>query len=790
MSTNPLPPKKVADLNARELHIFKQWIGHEPGGGLVPYPTPEERHTRRRRERWKQRYAGKGNPEPSLLIKAEQLKRLGQNVKVHPAAKKWQEHVFKEADEVAGLDQTFWSSFISELGPWNCRGNYCPHCIGNKSGEGLNLYFWDWNWRNPDSLRCPHCGFSFPDARYPEEGELVLPRLNQRYTFYVRPDETTTTDWRRGEKAARYVGEPVHVSFAGNLRAMKLAWALGKATPLSLAYAISRKKKYARTLQHILLRMAEVYPGFPLHSYLQDSVDADPGYAVEHADALPTVFKRNACFSAYTGRADAFFHGETTTVKTKVASGLWGASRLAPEMAATADTFVSLFQAYDLVKTALPRPARVRIEQEFLLELYLDVKAYTPITNKAGPVRAARVAFGLVYGDERELKAGLAGFHAILAGQFYPDGSMKEAPVYGHKPIGEGLWRIPEMLRGHTDLYAQGLYRRALQTLVELATPAGLWPALDDSYACSRLPQRTVDIARLRCGIPIPGPTGTPSDFAITNEDLADKTKRTKPRVLNKYYADRRLACLGIGAGPDRIQLYLSGADGLTGHRHHDVMNVQLFAGHWDVFPDLGYLWDHPGKKWAAATPSHQTVTVDELNSSAAKPSELLAFVDKGNARHVDMMTTLANGTVLRRAVTLIRKPDGLPMLIDVFEVNGAGTHDYTMRANMPSGQSTVPGIRKEDPVFFSPVGSQDFYVPPRHPAKPAKFALDRRLQPRRQFLYQGHSHYPLRHFMTGGKTPGGWQATWSRHPRRVTAHVLSDCDELITYQSPAWRSQ
>ncbi len=790
MKTLPLPLKNIAALNARELRIFKQWIGHTPGGDTVPYPSPEEKTLRKRREQWKRHYAGKGASEPKLLIRNDQLKRLRQNVRCHPAAKKWQEQIFKETDEVVDRGTEFWSSLISEMGPWNCRGNYCPHCIGKKSGEGLNLYFWDWDWQDPGKLKCPYCATIFPNSRYPEEGVLDLPRLKKRYTFYLRPEEIATKDWRMGTAAARYAGEPVHVSFSGNIRAMKLSWALAKTTPLSLAYAISGKIKYAKAVQHILVRMAEVYPGYPLHSYLQDTVDADPGYAVENADSLPTVFKRNPCITAYSGQAGSFFHGNTTTKLTKVASGLWGSSRLAPEMAATADTFVSLFQAYDLVKKAIPQRTRVRIEQHFLLEFYLDVKAYTPITNKAGPVRAARVAFGLVYNHARELKAGLDGFHAIMAGQFYPDGSLKEAPVYGHKPIGEGLWKIPEMLRGHTDLYRDSLYAKGLGMLVDISTPAGLFPPLDDSYSSSRLPNRTADIARLRCGIPIPHRSNTPSDFAIMNADLSAKIPRETSHALNRFYEDRRLVCMGFGSGSNRIQMYLSGADTRMTHRHHDVMSLQLFAGRWDVFPDLGYLWDHPGKQWATSTPSHQTVTIDEMNSLGAEPSKLLGYVDQGRSRFVDIETKLHGGITLRRAVTLLRKSDGLPILIDIFDVEGGETHDYHMRAHVPIEIPAVLGGGKEEQTFFSPVGSQDFYNPPKAPIKPASFSVGPSLRPRKQTLFQEHSHYELRNFFTGGRVKGEWQATWKRKERRVTAHVLSGCDELITYQSPAWRSQ
>jgi len=773
------------------MQTFRRWIGFDGGTKAVPYPTPEEAQVRRRRERWKRRYAGKGAEVPRLLVRAEHIEQVQKNAARHSIAKRWVEDIVRRADLVAEQDQIFWNGFIDELAPWNCRGNYCPHCIGKKSAEGLNRYFWNWNWRDPERIACPFCGISYPDARYPEQGLLILPRLGQEYSFYLRPEEQASADWRLGEFAARYVNQPTHVSFAGNIRAMKLEWALAQVGPLSLAHAFEGEQRYAQAVEKILLRLAEVYPRYPLRSYVHDIIDADPGYATEHADALPTVFKRNACMAVYDGRYGGFAHAQTTTQNTKVASGLWGCSRIAPELSATAQMFLSLFQAYDLVKGTIAPQSRKRIEQNFLLEFFLDVRAYENITNKAGPVRAARVAFGLVYDDEREIKAGLDGFHRILNSQFYADGSMKESPLYGHKPIGEDLWRIPEMLRGRVDLYDDGLYRSALSAFAELATPLGTQPVLDDTYDTTRVPKRTVDIARERCGIHIADPGGAPSDFAVLNSNLSTPQKRARHSALNKYYEGRHLACIGFGTGAKRVQLYMSGEDALKhGHRHADALNVQLYAGPWEVFPDVGYIWDHPGKKWPHATASHQTVVVDEKNSVAVAPSRLLGFCGEGRARFVDMAVELEGGIELRRALTLLRLNDGTPLLIDLFEVEGGRLHDYQMRAQLPSDPIRVAGPQRLLPETFEAQGSMQHYEKPSRPPRPPQVQIHTAvLKPRKKMLYQQHSYYPLRDFRSGGKMDGGWTAVWKKGQCQVRAHVLTPCSELIAYRSPAWRS-
>ena len=756
-ATLPLPDKPVHRLNKPEMDVFRRWMGFESGGGHVIYPTQEESDSRQRRERWKRRYAGKGAEEPCLLIRAEQISRLRSNARKSAHARRWLDGLLRQAKIAAELSEGFFESFIPDLGPWNPGGNFCPNCVHRKSPEGINNYFWNWDWRNPDRLECPYCGIAYPNSRYPENGTLHLWRLNRTYHFHVLKDELETDDWRLGEEAGRFVGQPIHVSFSGNIRSLKIRWALAQVEPLGIAYALTGRAAYTRAVERILLRMAEVYPGYPLQSYFQDVVDADPGYATENADSLPTVLKRNACIGVYDGRY-GYGHERTTTRTTPVATGLWGSSRIANELTSTGVTFLKCFQGYDLVKAAIDPEVRRRIEQDFLLELYLDTRAYERITNKAGSIRAARVAFGLVYGSKKELNSGLEGFRKIIESQFHPDGSMKETPLYGHKPIGEDLWQIPEMLRGTHDLYGKGTYPAALQALADTALPSGKFPPLDDCFERSYTPQRTADIALERCGIRIPGPTDPPSEFALYNVDLSKRESRpASGPALNRYYDGRHLACLGYGSGKNRVQMYLLGEDGERVHRHAGPLTVQLYAGGREIFPDLGYICDHPGNQWVKATPSHQTVTVDGGSSYPAEPSRLLGYSDRGNSRYVDMAVRLKSGATLRRALTLLRKPDGLPILVDVFDVVGGRIHDYPSRVVARPGQ-----LRLKGPV----------------------------LEPRGRKLYQDHSFYPLIDFQTAGAIDGGWSATWGRGRESVRATVLTPCSELITYRSPGWRSQ
>ncbi|MBS14792.1 MAG: hypothetical protein CME19_24805 [Gemmatimonadetes bacterium] len=755
----PLPEKRICDLTDRQLTTFRNCMGLNDSGVpsvVVPDVTAEERAARDRRERWKRRFAGKAIDKPTLLVRKEQIARLQKNAKVDATARRYRDRVLDDAETMAALPVGFFHSFIPDMGPWNPGGNFCPNCIHDKSPEGINNYFWNWDWRDPERLECPYCGSGFPNADQFDNGQLILPRLGLVYRYHIREKELATKDWRLGDQAERFVAQPIHVSFSGNVRALRINWSIDRLKNLGLAYALTKDQRYADRASEILTRFAAVYSRYPLQSYFQDVVDADPGFATDNADGLPTIFKRNACIGVYNGRF-GYNHEKTTTRETRVATGLWGSSRIARELTTTGYAFLNAIQAYDLTKTAIARETRKDIEQRFLLELYLDTRAYDYITNKAGNIRASRVAFGQMFGNNRETRDGLKGYHAILRVQFHADGSYKETPIYGHKPIGENLWQIPEMLRGKQDLYAESLMKPAFETLARIQTPWTTWPTQDDSFVISSVPGTTFDVALERCGIHIPGPPAPPSEFAILNSDLAKRPRRqSSTKALNHYFEGRHLACAGFGSGKNATQLYVLGEDGCRVHRHAAPLNLQLYTHGWEVFPDLGYICDHPGNQWVKATASHQTVTVDEQNVyCSGLESELLDFKAGGSHWLVDMRLEKDDLT-MRRTAILLKKQDGWPILVDRFDVSGGNTLDYAVRVDVPR----------------------------------QAFRVNKQLSPRKRALYQAHSFYPLENFQTGGRQAAGTVMDWGKGDRHVRATVLNDCAELITYQSPGWRSQ
>jgi hypothetical protein len=806
--------KPVLDLSAEEMAAFRKLIGWEPGGPTIGYPTEPETRSRKERETWKDARAGKGSEAPCLWLDDKQVDCFRKNLESDPDTRDWWAGFIENAEAVADLPLSTIASLVPNQGPWTFAASYCPNCIGQKSPTTQHAGFWNWTVLDPDKLNCPYCGITYPHPDYPEDGSLTLPRLGLNYPFHISAGEHTSDDWRDGKTASNFADIPTHVSFTGEIRTAKLAWCLGQVEPLSVAYAVTGETRFAEIARTILSRLADVYENYPVFSYGQEYIDADPAYAVDNIDALPTAFRRAASLATYTGsyggRAGNRGMDRTTSATSHYTNAEWGSSRLGREKASNGQLFLTVFKGYDLIKQIIPSEERRRIEHNFLLELYLDTRGLSQrVNNKSGPGMASRVAVGVFYDDEEALQEGLSQFHEIMAGQFYEDGSWKETPIYGAKSMFEGLCEIPEMLRGRLDLYADPLYRRAFETYAESATPLDTQPAIGDSTAEYRLQPYLVDIARIRMGMSmsygpeslsgfgvrsplevgnnsgyvpslnclitdndrtsLDGPIGfgsvghiprkptAPSWVSMFNEPRPVAPAPPRP-ALNRYYEGRKLACLGFGEGERAVQLYCDGGDGRTQHRHQAPLSLLLFAGGREVFPDQGYIGDHPANVWIKTTASHNTVVIDEQPAAPAEQTTLKALIVEEGLRFAELETRLpgvSGACQLRRAIALISKPDGLPILVDVFDVFGGSIHDYIIRVNDPTAQCELEGLSLRD----------------------------------REPLYPGIANPGPTVFRTAGPATEPISACWGKQ-NRVWANILSPTDEVITFRSPAWRNR
>jgi hypothetical protein len=129
-------------------------------------------------------------------------------------------------------------------------------------------------------------------------------------------------------------------------------------------------------------------------------------------------------------------------------------------------------------------------------------------------------------------------------------------------------------------------------------------------------------------------------------------------------------------------------------------LSLMVFCGGREVFPDLGYIADHPANAWIRATASHNTVLLDGRCVVAAGRCELAAFVVEGDWRFVDLRVPVrvaGDGTDItagfRRALLALSDSDGPPILVDVFDARGEATFDYVCRAGAPGAEAVFEGL-------------------------------------------------------------------------------------------------
>jgi hypothetical protein len=210
------------------------------------------------------------------------------------------------------------------------------------------------------------------------------------------------------------------------------------------------------------------------------------------------------------------------------------------------------------------------------------------------------------------------------------------------------------------------------------------------------------------------------------------------------------------------MQLYLDGGDTRDGHRHMAPLSLMGFCGGREVFPDLGYIADHPANAWIRATASHNTVLLDGRSVVAAGRCELAAFVVEGDGRFVDLRVPVrgaGDGTDItagfRRALLALSGRAGPVILVDVFDAQGEATFDYVCRAGPPGAEAIFEGLS---------------------------------WLPRPENLFAHTWPTPPSHVRSAGSS-SGFGVLWPGEVP-VGARIVSASEEVISFRSPAWRTQ
>jgi hypothetical protein len=631
---------------------------------------------------------------PCLAIKPADVARAKENIKRYAWAQKYLAGLLKAADGYAErFTPEYVAGLIDETTPLSTHFTPCPAC----RDQGTTWHpqgQWKWSQEKAEQIQCELCGTVFPNDKYAETVRVK--------TTWGKPQ---TFGFYGGDTFEVYSYKTLRPSFSGCVRARKIMFVGDAVNLLGEAYLLSGEKKYAAACRVALLRLAEVYPHWLVHSGYGEIADLDPRIAADKITALPEdekVYPPN--------HADRSLH-----------TGYWSAGR-ATGVGLEGRWVRQLTEAYDFtVGSGVYSDAQKRkIEKDLLLESTILFMADQKINNKSVTNRAASAMVGMVVGEPGLVRFGVEGFRKTVDEWFLPDGGTPESNAYALMTI-NGVNDFAIAMKGYSDpaeyrdpagkrlenldLF-RGKYEKAWAALVDglrgdLALPnyadarsdtkigAGYCDLLVANY-----PEREqyLSLLNAECGEDLK--EAAPSVSLYYREPGLEMKKAGPLKLPDVCLPDLRIGHMRTGAD-GRESLLLLSASHWGAHHHQDSLNLSYWkAGYGELLSDLGYLWDNPMRQMTVRTLAHNTVMLDEQDQRMAEREGTVEFFET-NA-HVKVMRAsskaYAQAKRYERTSAIIDHGDGKSYVVDFFCVEGGTTQDYVFH-----GPNDVRGAVTED---------------------------------------------------------------------------------------------
>ena len=498
----------------------------------------------------------------------------------------------------------------------------CPNCDAATQDWGN----WTWTPQDPTHITCKDCGEVYPgNSKYPETGQIELdgPENKHVYPYYERPEDKYRFHFKaRADFLARdYMDKACR--------------------DLANVYWMSKDETYAHRAALILIRFAEVYPGYAYH--------------------FDYPF-REKVFWAY--NATEFDHPVFKHAPPRLARYDWWRYM---------DIGQELVKAYDALRywPKLKEMADGRaidmIENDLIVAMVEFALDYTDRLDNMGPTNWRRVIrAGRVMHRPAWIHEAVDRFERFLTTQFLYDGHWQEtSPSYNSQCIG-GISVIRTALGGYVDpegythpqtgrrldretlkrLFAR--YERSRDTLTRPALPGGRLIPINDTWWTDRRGVR----------------------------------KSMKPDLLPGL----GVAVMGGGQGDKQLHVHLNFTSG-HGHKHNDSLSFGLFANEKELLPDIGYT--HTAyRAFGISTMSHNTVVVNGVEQQRDgdwSGNRLRAFVTDGRAFHLAEAESASAYPPLgryRRTLMTVGHDSADAYVIDIFQVRGGEQHDYLLHGS------------------------------------------------------------------------------------------------------------
>jgi hypothetical protein len=508
----------------------------------------------------------------------------------------------------------------------------CPNCETGAQDRAN----WEWIPQKPHHIKCKGCDAVYPNNPKYRDNEYIAveaPRGEHRYHYHERPDGYRIYFRARADYLARdYIAKACR--------------------DLAELYWTTKDEKYAHRAATILIRFAEVFPGY--------------AYKFDYPF-------RQKKFSPYTrDRIEGVPNYRTSRWST------W----------AYADISRELLQAYDILRfwPGLDEmdggEAKRKIENDLLGAMVQFVMAFKESYSNMSPRMWSDFIYaGRVLDQPKWIKEALQRSDIFMSSYFLYDGFWREAsPSYAGQVL--------------------GLMNSVLAAIEGYEPPENV-PEEVAAFVRESAKKNNAAIAFLRRAhdsilLPSGGRLTINDTWARTHVRFANSSTKS---VLMPGLG---LAVLGGGEGRHQIYSWLNYTSGI-GHKHKDALSIGLLAFDNELLRDIGYThtkW----RAWSRCMMSHNTVVVNGLDSKFDRDHmrhRIRAFVTNGKGFHLaEAESDAAYPDItrrFRRTYILVGTDSRDAYLIDVFQIMGGRRHDYLLHGSAAQDSNAeVTGVTME----------------------------------------------------------------------------------------------
>jgi hypothetical protein len=533
----------------------------------------------------------------------------------------------------------------------------CPNCDMSTADMG----HFAWKPTDPANIVCKDCGAVYPgNSKYPDNQVLDVRSINgtHHYPYYTRPD-----GYRIYFKA--------HADFLGR------AYMAKACANLAELYWLTKDEQFARRAAIILIRFAQVYPGYALHYDFPDDQKKIAPY--DSATLTPQEPPRTAKWSQW----------------------------------AYLDISQELTRAYDILRAWKPfgemagGKARQLVERDLLVGMLDYTMAIEESYSNMSPMKwrdaidAARVTNqpDIVHEVVQRLEK-------FLNEQFLYDGSWMETSPSYMRQTGGWLEYINVSLTGYEDPpgYANPKTGRHLDA-----------KAIDALRGAAQLALNKLSETRL--------PDGR---FVPVNDTWSDDKWPPRESMTPVLEPGFGIAIMGAGAGEKQYHAYLNFTSGIH-HKQYDALSIGLWAHGKELLSDIGYTHTK-FRPWATSTTSHNTVVVDgrdQQYDALHSMNRLRAWSTDGKGFHLaeaESAGVYPQTSRYRRTLFAIGRDANDLYLVDVFQVHGGSQHDYILAGSADEDNTAeLEGISlrrfdgtllNKDVTFIPPKNEKDSMDP------------------------------------------------------------------------------